>query len=109
MAGEIVIWITSCITAIPRGELIVTALPSAVAVKAEARGGRNLCTFSENWNWICSPPPVTVALVSVGGVVSGAAATAAVATLVSVSALLASSVKLTFTLIVVPWSSVTSV
>ena len=40
---------------------------------------------------------------------SGAAATTAVATLVSVSALLASSVKLTFTLIVVPRSSVTSV
>ena len=39
----------------------------------------------------------------------GAAATAAVAALVSVSALLASSVKLTFTLIVVPRSAVTSV
>ena len=42
-----------------------------------------------------------------GGV--GAAETAAVAALVSVSALLASSVKLTVTLIVVPWSAATSV
>ena len=41
--------------------------------------------------------------------VFGAAATAAVAALVSVSALLASSVKLTVTLIVVPWSAATSV
>ena len=38
-----------------------------------------------------------------------AAATAAVATLVSVSALLASSLKLTLTLIVAPWSALTSV
>ena len=41
--------------------------------------------------------------------VFGAAATATVAVLVSVSGLLASSVKLTFTLIVVPWSAATSV
>ena len=39
----------------------------------------------------------------------GAAETTAVAALVRVSALLASSVKLTFTLIVVPWSAATSV
>ena len=41
--------------------------------------------------------------------VFGAAATAAVAALVSVSGLLASSVKLTVTLTVVPWSAATSV
>ena len=41
--------------------------------------------------------------------VLGAAATVAVAALVSVSGLLASSVKLTFTLIVVPKSAATSV
>ena len=44
-----------------------------------------------------------------GGLLGTAAATAAVAALVSVSALLASSVKLTVTLIVVPWSAATSV
>ena len=43
------------------------------------------------------------------GRVFGAGVTAAVAALVSVSGLLASSVKLTVTLIVVPWSAATSV
>ena len=49
-----------------------------------------------------------IAFATVGAVLA-AAETTAVATLVSVSGLLASSVKLTFTLIVVPRSSVTSV
>ena len=83
-------------------------LPPAVTVKAVTGGRLDPSRFSENWNRIIEPLGTTVALTSVGGVVSGAA-TAAVATLVRVSALLASSVKLTFTLIVVPRSSVTSV
>ena len=55
--------------------------------------------------------PLAVAARPVGapGTLVAAAETAAVATLVSVSALLASSVKLTFTLIVVPRSAATSV
>ena len=82
-------------------------LPPAVTVKAETGGRLDPSRFSENWNSIIEPLGTTVALISVGGVVS--AATAAVAVLVSVSALLASSVKLTVTLIVVPRSAATSV
>ena len=54
----------------------------------------------------CAVPAIVGAPVA-GGL--AAAKTAAVAALVSVSALLASSVKLTLTLIVVPWSAATSV
>ena len=54
----------------------------------------------------CAVPVIVGA--PVAGVL-GAAETAAVAALVSVSALLASSLKLTVTLIVVPWSAATSV
>ena len=51
---------------------VVTATPSAVTVKAEPGGWLSNGMFSENWSSICVPPPVTVALVSVGGVVSAA-------------------------------------
>ena len=53
---------------------VVTATPSAVTVKAEPGGWLSNGMFSENWSSICSPPQ-TVALVSVGGVVSPAALT----------------------------------
>ena len=56
--------------------------------------------------------PTCAVPVIVGAPVAGvlaAAETTAVAALVSVSGLLASSVKLTFTLMVVPWSAATSV
>ena len=54
----------------------------------------------------CAVPVIVGA--PVAGVLS-VAVTAVVASLVSASALLASSVKLTLTLIVVPWSAATSV
>ena len=54
----------------------------------------------------CAVPVIVGA--PVAGVLS-AAPTVAVAALVSLSALLASSVKLTVTLIVLPWSAATSV
>ena len=54
----------------------VTALPSTVRVKAEAGGGLDNCRSSENSRLIVSPSnSSTSALVSVGGVVSGASAT----------------------------------
>ena len=76
-------------------------MDEALRVVEERNSSRNL-----------SPAATAVGLrVQSAGTTVGAAAaaTAAVAALVSVSALLASSVKLTFTLIVVPWSAATSV
>ena len=48
----------------------VTALPSAVTVKAEAGGRVNSCRSSEKVNVMSSPARLTPASVSVGGVVS---------------------------------------
>ena len=48
----------------------VTALPSAVTVKAEAGGRVNSCRSSEKVNVMSSPAGLTPASVSVGGVVS---------------------------------------
>ena len=53
-------------------EGVVTATPSAVTVKAEPVGWLSNGMFSENWSSIFLPAPITVALVSVGGVVSAA-------------------------------------
>ena len=96
-------------------------MPESAKVPVPEAGSVTILTFdnvspsaSEKLNslaanvWALSSFVVTVPSDAEGGVF-GAAATTAVAALVSVSGLLRSSVKLTFTLIVVPRSAATSV
>ena len=90
-------------------EVNATTMPSAVILKSEPYG-LFVDRSSENTRSITAPLPAagTEALTSVGAVVSAAAATVVVATLVAVSALLASSLKVTFTLIFLPRSPASS-
>ena len=75
MVGETEIGISAGDAASRVAMETVTALPSAVTVKAAGRGGLDCCRSSEKESWSICPALLTTELDSVGGVVSAAPTT----------------------------------